>query len=748
MVIVKFRRVPNLLSLIVLATLLPSSYAGSSENGFSLAPVDMALLIDESGSLTEKDIRAEQAAALVLAQAIPASGSRIAIYGFGSRSGPTSSAYVRYCDFTVVGSESGLAQLRVCAERVHKRTVSEGNDTDHVAVLDAAVSDLASLGKKDTAAVPLIVLLTDGKFDVPNSENYGNTPVQRLAEAERQLYEEVLPNAKRKGIPVWTVGFGSPDRKALLKMAQAGGGPVLKCSKRASEQSLVFTEIRDISTAFVRILAEVTCGVFIEPVSTAGAGEASVNIPSVATDGVIIVQKEDPTLNVEFVDPKGTLLVDIAGTVNGQKYTREGRGGNVETLRVIDPLPGKWKVQLSGNGASGSRTSAIWQGVVRAIPTVTPSNPVPGQYALIRASLRNRTSVIQRSLRDEATFDAALSGPEFSDVPIELLDDGKAGVDEKPNDGIYSGAFRVPSSCVTQAEVTLTVRVIGSAPDTRTSPISCRLESRAQFGTSNLAFSSRYRIRPGATIGGKYEANSVRERYTVLFSVETDPPGTAVEILTPEFEVVPGNSQHTVEFRIPSEAKPGYYLFVAKTATGLVPGPATQISLQILGEPPRPPWVYAALLLALVAFGVLLLMVGLRRRAERARRNLKGWSVVVSDDSAATRKPEPAETYHVASNCDSIRLLSTRLGVKPTTSAAEDADDALVFVVKVGLGQSARIEARGKTFECSVNQPTLLPNGKYVLIAPPRPVVRRDRIPSSATTSTTPLANAANDDAW
>lgn len=166
----------------------PCAFGSTKKVG--VAPIRAVIIADESGSLDQQAVANERNAAALLALSDLSPRSQFAVDGFGSSNGPGQTAVVTYCGFITVSGHTARERLADCAQKIHARTLKEGNDTDHAAALRAAVSQLKHTPPTQT---PVIFLMTDGVLDVSHSPQYGKRASQRDAEARRPSGRRSFP---------------------------------------------------------------------------------------------------------------------------------------------------------------------------------------------------------------------------------------------------------------------------------------------------------------------------------------------------------------------------------------------------------------------------------------------------------------------------------------------------------------------------------------------------------------------------
>ncbi|WP_436501076.1 VWA domain-containing protein [Actinokineospora sp. HUAS TT18] len=614
------RTVPIAVALI-LGVLTPPAAAQDPQP--QVKPISMVVLVDESGSINEDDLRRERDAASTIALGEYAPGSTVTVVGFASDNGGQSPVDV-VCPPVNVGTAQDQQTLADCVRKVRKRGDNEGNGTDHYAALQQAMTYLST---GDTPK--MIFLLTDGVLDVSDSPRYGpdNAGDQRNA-AARQGIESTLADARRKGVQVWPLGFGKVDKDQLDHFAASGAQG--SCGPSAPKPSA--TVVNDSSTVadvLLRAFSSARCAgtgdIQRTRLSPGGTESVTVRIPEIATDGSIVVVKSDPKVTVEFSDPQGR-AVPKNGTDFGSTFQGSGANGPVEALRIINPNPGDWKVTLSSPAdlpVLDVSAVVIWQGAVRATLTVNPPSPQKGQQVQVLLTLHTRT----RSIKDPrvlSTLDFRVTMDEK--VGVATTDDGNNG-DQQAGDGIYTGTVTIPDTDAKQVRFDGTVSGIGITGDTRT--VNAVLSSGRAGLAAQIRVPAGATVAPGESIEGSVVVNNLTGTATkVHVQLDELSPGTTAS--------VPG--EDTV-FDVPATGNTEYpfrVAFAANTALGanslvvnlVDESGATLASFPLIvtvatPPPPTPWWLYIGLPLLLVALTAVLLW----RRARRAARDVRGLAV-------------------------------------------------------------------------------------------------------------------------
>jgi hypothetical protein len=435
---------------------------GGQKQDIDIKPAQIVILVDQSGSISQEDMVRERNAASLLAQSELSARSTVSIVGFASDSGSKPPVDV-VCPPIVLAGAAERERIVQCVGDLRKRTKDEGAGTDHAEAFRQALS---YLGQGTAADGPkLVFLLTDGVLDVSDSPRYGVDKTGRQRnDAAQQVIGQTLATAKDKGVQVWPLGFGKVDKAALDAFAAAGfqgscGPDVPKPS------ATVVSSSADVTGALLRSFSAGRC-VGIGPIAgnqlASGRDiEVPLSIPAIATDGSIIVVKNDSRISVEYLDPQGR-TVPKSGASDSGSFQVSGESGAVEVLRVVNPVPGAWKVRITSSPdvpPQNVLTAVTWQGAAQAVIRVDPPSPAVGQQVTIslQVVLRGGKPVVQPELLQGLSFTAELTGDKIPVRPITLQDNGQdpdAGAD-----GTYTGRLTIPTDV--QRDLSLRGRVSG-----------------------------------------------------------------------------------------------------------------------------------------------------------------------------------------------------------------------------------------------------------------------------------------------
>ncbi|MFF0742246.1 VWA domain-containing protein [Streptomyces sp. NPDC004111] len=589
-------------------------------------PIDFAVVVDLSKSLSEKDLAREVEAAALLSQGEISERSRAAVIGFGSSEKAGQSAVREVCELTVADA-AGRQSLSKCVQRLGDRAKNgTGPGTDFPAAVRQAVNRLTKDGKPDTPKV--VFLLTDGKLDVSDSPEYGADAASRKTNAEKQLTDE-LARARRESVQIWPLGFGSRiDRGALDAMAQGGYRNGCANLPDATPRTRVVDNSEQIDKALQETFAAARCAQVVEGSRGKPPGNLSVTIPPIATDGSITVSKHDPKVTVTYFDPSGK-KVPTSGSADGSTFEASGQAGPVEALRVKNPMPGEWRVRVDapeGHQGQDVAVRAIWQGQLRSAITLDPASPRAGEKAVVEMRMQTRRGVVitDQNLLKGIQVGVKVTGQGFRPVTVTLRDDG-GKPDEKAADARFTGTLDVPGGATGNLAVTGEMTAPGVTGDHR--PLYTVLaEGTAQIKAGTTV--ERSTVYPGGTLQGTLDVtNNDSVPHTLAVGLTDQPSGTRLRIDPVKVRAEPGSSHHTFTVTVGAGAPLGELGGkVVVTDTDDRGRTLDQTFLDAVVEP-EPTWwdrwwgavvgAAAALLVAAVVVGVLI-------RARKRLRDLTG----------------------------------------------------------------------------------------------------------------------------
>lgn len=496
-----------------------------------LPPAQIVLLVDESGSLSTDGVAREKEAARTIALGAVVRDTTVSVVGFGSSDGsPGQAAAITRCLPTRVDSGQNRDILAHCIDDVHARTPSEGLHTDHVAALRQALGFLAG----GSPGAKIVFLLTDGNLDVKDSPAYGRdlSPEARDQAAADQI-PGVLAELRRVGAQVWPLGFGSEVSLDKLKAFETG----IPCTPKAAKpEARVVDNPAVLYRAIIQAYQSAGCvggGEIHEgPLPAGGSLDLTVDIPAIASDSSILVQKRNAGVQVEYLDPSNQTV--SGGQSNGSTFDFAGQGTETESLHIVDPVPGRWTVRLKSAlniPQHDVAATVLFQGAVNAVLTVSPPQPAAGQEVEVGMQLRARRSgITDPGLLSGLTFRLSLTGPGVNEQLATLTDEDR--------DGTFTTRLGVPANAAGNLTFTGTVTGIGIGGDTRVFTTTVRKLPPDLTGQLRLTGTDAT-IAPGASVPGEASINNKSGRgRSVRLQLVNIGPGTVAKV-TPSTIAVP-----------------------------------------------------------------------------------------------------------------------------------------------------------------------------------------------------------------
>jgi hypothetical protein len=605
----------------------PTSAAGSATaSALEETPLDVVILVDESGSETAASIHNEAEAASTIAQTALNPRSRVTVVGFAGADGvaPDQVPTTEVCPPTIVGAPGNSEALARCVGKLAPRTPEQGDNTDYAAALSQAMSVLApgtALGQQSPAgAIKVILMMTDGGLSVPGDPSY---PQPDWLPAARHDVKVELNAARNAGVEVWPLGFGSIDRaNADYLQYMASQGAQQGCDARP--HAVIAQNSFAALSAFSSLYAAAACiGTSTGGSATLLGGQTrklSVTVPAIASSVAIGVNKGSPGVTVDYITPGG--VTDPTGTVDGASYSRSGQDTAVDVLRVTNPPPGTWQIKLTAPPGLHSElvsATAFWQGAARVSILPSPPNAQPGQRISMTLSVLGRNGPLTGlSSLAGVQVRATESGDGMTTpvvIPLSQVSPA-AGLGA----GNYTGSVTAPSRTGTLT-LTGTVAALGLNATKAVTQVSVSNQKAALSAT--VGFNGPDTVTAGQDLGGTLQFSN-QTGHSQQVRLELAASGALATVKSPAgvLTVPSGTSTRPFSIGVASGSRAGLaQLTVTVVSAGRS---ATQFgALPFTVTVRRPPGFFAKYLLIILGVIVLVLLgvaVALLRRAVRRRR--------------------------------------------------------------------------------------------------------------------------------
>ncbi|MBW6433492.1 VWA domain-containing protein [Actinoplanes hulinensis] len=607
--------------------------AAPSPSG-EVEPIHLAIAVDESGSLSDDEVRQERIAAASVAIAELSPQSDVTVFGFGSNAGNVQAVDPdRICELAAGAGAAARDAMVACVQDNIRRRTGESADTDFVAALGQGVKTLTRTSDDRRR---ILLLLTDGQLDVRRDGHYGSTPEGRQREAEKDIRDRILPEAKDGGVQIWPLGFGDDVRAELLDVMAAQSAPA-RCS-----QGEVTPEARLVADGAAAVTAMMDA--FVKgrclnsnppeesPLPKGKTVEFTVTVPAIATDGAINVTKGgDERIKVEFIGPDGK-PAPATGTVGDTTFELAGSGGLVESLRMRNPASGTWRVKLTAPADANPGTvtaRVVWQGVLHTVFVLDPPSPRAGETVSVFMRPHTRTAEIgDPSELAGYSFAAQVSGTGL-DQSLRLADDG-AGADEHDGDTYYSASFTLPPTA------TGSYRVVGNASGPGV--VSDQQETTFRIAAPGPQVRARILLDattalPGAEVTGTIQGSNGSSAAVPARIVLTGGRDGTVTVTPAGITLAAGASETGFTLTVADNAAPGpaggivQVLGADRTVLGNTP-----LNLTVLAPPSLLERYGLYLLAVVVVLATLLAVLLLARRRRRAAIEVKGLTVALHED--------------------------------------------------------------------------------------------------------------------
>lgn len=296
--------------------------------------LDLVVLVDESSSLSNEDVKSEIRALTSLISRRELSGdslqTRVVVAGFGS--GP--SAVDEKCPPTTLTTEN-VQELISCAEKIRRRSAS-GQATDFAQAFSYASSVFRRLEGDGVARV--VILLTDGKYD-PR----GVRKTSGLSADDIDALESSVSALRTDGAQIWPLGFGQVSENELNELAAKGARS--SCPSGSSPKAVI-AEDKLLGDYLLEILGAAICAgieppkqvpydYFVHPL----VSEVTLTIRGAVGNPSVVISSNQKEMCVDqwkqAVDGSIACQVEIAGGDSGT-WTISAVGPDSNTVPTVE----------------------------------------------------------------------------------------------------------------------------------------------------------------------------------------------------------------------------------------------------------------------------------------------------------------------------------------------------------------------------------------------------------------------------
>lgn len=453
-----------LLSMAILLGMMSTAFAVDVQSEREYKPLDMVVVLDNSGSMKTSDQnRLALAAVRMLVNMMPAADSRVGVIGFNTKPVPLTKDSAGNATLVPLADFADLKSVR---DSVKPDKAVYAHDTAIGNALNAAAELLAQ--QSDDTHDHAIILFTDGVDDF--SGDYAQTPMlwpTLFAETEENETKAVQW-ARKDGCKVYCLGYdwnGSmgANGEGLVKLQNISGS--------TGGGFRVINEVRDMEQIMIDFLANV-CNLFYKSVSTLPGDGGEYSCEFFVTPGIVEANVRIAGGDANAISAGEIHLYDPSG-----KEVKLENSGNIRydvdigaaSIKVIMPQSGKWKLTIKG-----IRGDEIHVGLLEhsrlslssevSFPDGNPENVAySGDELGIRAWLTDKSQTVT----DESVYDAVTAAKVIlvprnnpdarTETALELGDKEFTGTVRIPSEAVYDMTIRLEWDTIYR-ENTLTIQ--------------------------------------------------------------------------------------------------------------------------------------------------------------------------------------------------------------------------------------------------------------------------------------------------
>ena len=207
------------------------------------ADLNLVLAVDESRSLSLRDVEAERQALsqIVTSPVLFDRNVRVTLLPFSS--GVSSPRRLQGCETVEITAKNAETLLNCIKQVKRQKLPFSTSNTNFASAIEVANSILMS-----QEGANAIVLLTDGQYD-PD----GNGEVSSQEQSE---LDDSLRKSREINATIWSLGFGKAKLTTLEQYSEAGAQPALKCP---SLPGAILARTADLSIQLSNVISAVSC---------------------------------------------------------------------------------------------------------------------------------------------------------------------------------------------------------------------------------------------------------------------------------------------------------------------------------------------------------------------------------------------------------------------------------------------------------------------------------------------------------
>jgi len=328
--------------------------------------MDLIIVLDRTGSLQQSDPhRLSQEAAKLMVDLMVQDGSKIGFVQYTDK-------VTDRLDIIDINGQGDKNKLKSYIDRLG---VPKGQSTDLSTGLKEGVSMLASLQRLEN---PVIILLTDGKNDLKDSD--------RTQDMSQRDLKQALETANNKGILVYTLGLnadGSVDKNLLSRIAkETGGKPYIV--DRANDLPDI------ISKVYTDALGYKLLSLGSDRKTLSGNFDTyyfDVTNSSVAEANIVIHKNRD--VQVRLISPDGKEV-----SWDNDRFIASP-SLNYMSYKILNPNIGQWRLMVKGTRNEAVKINLLYNYDLAIHMDQLSSDSLTGAEIPVKASFTREGRVIE-----------------------------------------------------------------------------------------------------------------------------------------------------------------------------------------------------------------------------------------------------------------------------------------------------------------------------------------------------------------